>query len=871
MAVPIPLGDNDRLVAQLTVDSPDGLGRCLEPITCGIPWPRGQLRETSQVAMTDAEGTSVPLQVRCLDRWADGSVRWSLLDWQASVVGQAVYNARVAPEGASPTQGPRVTVTSRPGGFVEVTTGRATFRLKAGSPSLFESVEVEGVETVDSIKTRLTAADGSGIPLEARSRSVEVIEEGPIRSAIRVEGDLAGPGARPLLLYVLDAHFFAGSATVRLELTLHNPREAEHPGGLWCLGGGGSVYLKHASLTLALPDGPGDCSASYVPECGRPVQRLYGDCELYQDSSGGENWSSINHINRDHVVPVSFRGYRLRHGLGEEHGLRATPAACVERDRMVLSLAMEHFWQNFPKAIEFGGGEITLRLFPAQFVDVHEIQGGEQKTHVFYAAFGPDYVTPGLLEWCRSPLLPKATPDWYCSSGAIPYLVPKSEDPNDVYLSLIDAAVEGPDTFERKREVVDEYGWRHFGDVYGDHEAVFHRGPSPLVSHYNNQYDNVAGFAYQYLRSGDRRWWSQMDQLARHVVDIDIYHTDRDRSAYNGGMFWHTCHYVDADTATHRTYPRAAVVGGGGPSGGHNYTTGLALHHFLTGDPRSRSAAISLGRWVIEMDDGRKAPFGWLDGHPHGHATASGSPTYHGPGRAQANSLNALLNAYRLTRDTEYLEKAEQIIRRCIHPKDDVNARNLLDAENKWFYTMSLQALGRYLDDKAEDGSTDRMYDYARESLLRYARWMAKHEYPYLDKPEILEYPTETWAAQDMRKSDVFKFAAKHAQSTERATFLERSEFFFHTSTTTLASLPTRTLARPVVLMLSNGYMHAYFQKYPEHASPLPPPRPDLDFGSPEVFVPQKARVLRKLKIMAAVGVIVVILAAAGLALSLLS
>ena len=90
-------------------------------------------------------------------------------------------------------------------------------------------------------------------------------------------------------------------------------------------------------------------------------------------------------------------------------------------------------------------------------------------------------------------------------------------------------------------------------------------------------------------------------------------------------------------------------------------------------------------------------------------------------------------------------------------------ARNLLDAENRWFYTMFLQSLGCYLDYKAERGEIDSMYAYSRANLLHYARWMADHEYPYLEKPEILEYPTETWAAQDMRKSEIFKYATKHA------------------------------------------------------------------------------------------------------------
>ena len=38
------------------------------------------------------------------------------------------------------------------------------------------------------------------------------------------------------------------------------------------------------------------------------------------------------------------------------------------------------------------------------------MQGGEQKTHTFYVAFGRDAVTDEPLDWCRTPLLPHATP-----------------------------------------------------------------------------------------------------------------------------------------------------------------------------------------------------------------------------------------------------------------------------------------------------------------------------------------------------------------------------------------------------------------------------------------------------------------------------
>jgi G:T-mismatch repair DNA endonuclease (very short patch repair protein) len=229
---------------------------------------------------------------------------------------------------------------------------------------------------------------------------------------------------------------------------------------------------------------------------------------------------------------------------------------------------------------------------------------------------------------------------------------------------------------------------------------------------------------------------------------------------------------------------------------------------------------------------------------------------YHGPGRGPGNSISVLLNAHRLTGEAAFVEKAEELIRRCIHPADDIGARNLLDAERRWYYTVFLQALGEYLERKVELGERDRMYGYARASLLHYARWMAEHEYPYLDRPEILEYPNETWAAQDIRKCDVLNLASRHADGDERRRFLERADFFFRSSTTTLAGMPTRVLTRPVVLMLTHGHTHAWFQMNTA-AVGLPPADRDYGFGEPARFVPQATRALRRGLILAGMAIAV--------------
>jgi hypothetical protein len=485
---------------------------------------------------------------------------------------------------------------------------------------------------------------------------------------------------------------------------------------------------------------------------------------------------------------------------------------------------------------------------------------------VFWLAFDRDPISDVPLDWTREPLLAHASPEHYASSGAVPYLIAASDDPEPAYHQLVTPALDGEDAFARKREVVDEYGWRNAGDLYADHEATLHTGPQPLVSHYNNQYDAVAGFALQFMRTGDLRWWQLCSALAAHVTDIDIYHCDTDKAAYNGGLFWHSAHYTDAGKSSHRSYPRAPKIGGGGPSCEHNYSTGLMLHHFLTGEPFSRDAAIGLAHWVLGMDDGTKTVFRLLAGGDTGVASSTGSPLYQGPGRGAGNSIAVLLNGHRLTGDQVFLHKAEVLIRRCVHPGDDIDARDLLNAEQRWSYTVFLYALGKYLDHKAERNEIDGAYAYARASLLAYAQWMAAHERPYLDHPEQLEYPNETWVAQELWKSETFLLAARYSDGELRERCVARADFFFRYTLTTLRDMATRTLTRPMVLLLSHGFMHGYFQRHPAVAMPE---AARGDFGQPAVFEPQKVRAKKRVVILVAAAGVVLLAAAVTLLLAL--
>jgi hypothetical protein len=825
-----------------------------EPLTAGVPLPRGRLADHARLAVVDSGGRPCPAAARVLERWSDGTIRWALVDVVANV--PAHGTSLDVLEGV-PTAHSTPLEVRCDGTTAEVSSGGFRARFDVTTPHGLTELAVHGQPVTGGFAWRLRDATGDACTVSWAEVTVDGAS--PLAATVTLRGTVTTPSRRILQLSAA-LRFFAGQTALGVDVELHNPSRAVHTGGYWELGDAGSVLLRSAAVAVAsMPlGGPHRLRARIdrgeFEECQVPF-------DLTQHSSGGEHWRSPVHVDASGTPPFDHRGYVLRSGVSQRLGLRAEPTLVVGAPPAgELSVTAPAFWQVFPKAVTVSAaGDVEVAWLPAG-LRPHEIQGGERCHFEFAIGVGPDLVTSAPLEWRRAASVVLPDPDTAAAAGAIPRMIPAAVASPQAYDALVAAALDGDDTFAAKREHVDEYGWRHFGDLYADHE----NGADPSVtrvSHYNNQYDAVAGLITQALRSGDPRWWLLADDLARHVARIDIYWTDEDKAAYNGGLFWHTTHYVDAGRSTHRTYPQAPGVGGGGPSNEHCYTTGLLLHYLLTGTALSALAVERLARWMIDADDGAKAPvpLRWLSRARTGYASSTNSPDYHGPGRGAANAVVAMLNATRLTGVPAYLDKAHELVGRVVHPEDDIASLSLDEPERRWSYTVMLQALGRYADDLAERGGHAPAEAYARAVIGRYARWMAAHEYPYLDRPERLEYPTETWAAHDLRKTEVFDLAAEQCSDpVERERFVERARFFYQTALRTLAAMPTRTRTRPMVLLLSNGFARAWH----EARSEAPPPASASGPWPPRtVFVPQRVVATKRILIATAAATAILVLA----------
>lgn len=795
------------------------------PLTFGIDLPRGRVHDTEFLELCREDGTTVVLQATPLARWSDKSVKWALID--------------VALGGAEPASSDLTLRCADPTDPVDQHTRSSCKRPKVTVKGGRLSVSNDGASA--GIRFELN----NGRVLEPRIQKQSVETDGPVRRTECIEGTF--PRMRGLR-FVCRVSTYRESGLVRLDVRLHNPNRARHAGGLWDLGDPGSVHFDAFDVVIEPTHSTDRIRWQCEPDAAEHSIES-GAVLICQDSSGEENWRSPAHVNADGQIPCRFRGYQVHAPGRSESGLVAQPTVSLDGMRHNIAVAVPEFREQFPSSLAADASTIRVGLFPLEWNDHFELQGGEQKTQTVFVQLGDKDKEFNDLSWCNDPPRVSIPVEWHVSTEAFPYFRPSSDGDRDELTELLEGAIYGSDSLLERRGTIDEYGWRHFGDVHADHEQAYFDGETPVVSHYNNQFDSLYGAILQYARTGDPRWYHLFDPLARHVIDIDIYHTSKDRSAYSGGLFWHTDHYADAGTCTHRTYSgcntRRGQSYGGGPSNEHNYTTGLLYYYWMTGNADARDAVLSLADWVINVDDGRQTVFGLACSGATGGASATGSPDYHGPGRGAGNSLNALLDAWQLTGNARYLDFAEVLIRRVIHPDEDIAQLDLLNAESRWSYTVFLSALAKYLDLKHEAGQLDGKYEYAAASLAHFGRWMAEHERPYLDRPEELEYPTETWAAQEMRKANVLRLAARYCDSADQQRMLARGHELADRAWEQLQSFDSKAVARSLAIMLTEGPKDTWLQD----AAFTPFERnPTVSFPARDEFVPQRIRLKQQLR-----------------------
>lgn len=645
------------LHVEVTVREDAGIARSAEIVTAGVPLPQAAgVRDVRTLRLLDETGGEVPLQARVLSRWgapaSDGKapIRWVLADFPASIPGRGSRRFTLQTGAAARDAAAPLARKERGAVVVEADGHSLSFTTKAPGP----------------MRLVASAPDG-GAPVEGIAREIEIEENGPLRASIKVTGDLAGgfeeKGGRHPLRWILRWHVEKGSPLVRVVATIENPdRPHEKPFN----DAGDPVGKRFGRLALELREPPPGAAASSA-ESSEGGGRL----RVVQEGSGY----------------VATRGKKQ---VGE--GPRA--AGWISAGGM--SLGMRAFAENHPKALVAGDGVLALELFPAD-ADPQIFGGARAKTHDVWLRY------PGGIDSPREaaaaamrPLRATVAPAWLQQTGALGALSVEDTRRFAAFEGTLDRIVAGDGvpadgTLFDERRAVGATGWRDYGDSPRDADPGARRFG-------NAEFDFGWVLLRQYLREPehDAVWLEQAEAVLRHVMDVDVLHTDDDARWANHGVRKH-----DGGKFTEH---------GRGPDFSHFWVRGMLAYHLVTGDERAREVAVGeVGRWI----ENREEP------------SRSGTLIWADELRDVGWVLVALADLHDVTGDPKWLSLSKRVVHAMVLPGVDAEGTmrdaaflNRRDGMMPWQQAYVADGLGRYALARRASGDADEKAEAALARML---------------------------------------------------------------------------------------------------------------------------------------------------------
>jgi hypothetical protein len=759
-----------------------------EKFQVGSPLPEGKFFTNQCLILINAEGVTIDAHIKPIQLWPDLSIKWINIAGALNIPLSA--NDGLFITDAHPSEALKrrdwVLQTSNQL-IINTDNGDVTFKMDeflsasiAKQVDLSTNIDIERQSAQDKI-----LITEKPINVNTQYEIVFTNLQQPLLCKIKqtadiplMQADTPANSMKCVKVYADILIYFADTA-ILTNVRIHNTNAIVHHNGQWDLGNENSVKIKRLAIDLSYAGSQQQvqCLNNEKQEC-----HSFDSFELVQYSSGGQHWNSQNHITRNNSVNLKHKGAHgqivLNDTIQAVKEERPSPLINIQLQEYELSILTQHFWQKYPTGINSNNTKTCIDFADMRSGCEVELQPGEIKSHNLSFSLGKAR-SKASLSINNSYVLDISN---LAQCQASPFIS------NDLCEHPLMQAINGLGEADwlQKRELVDEFGWRNFGDLYADHEAAEYNGDDVFVSHYNNQYDPLFGFMKQWLLTQNTIFKVLAEDLFDHIVNIDIYHTEHDKPEYNQGLFWHTDHYVPAKTATHRTYSKHQEMGvyvdhagGGGPGAHHCYSSGLALYYLMTGDERAKRATVGLGQWMRNIYEGDGTFLGLiLRAKNANHITlpftnqlllGSGTGIVRNPftnayplDRGTGNYVNVLLDCFETTLQKSYFDQAEYVILQTITEHDNIHARNFADIENTWFYVVLLQSVAKYLAIVGQQITLEstqfvnlQKVNAIHSAFLHYVSWMASNEDHYLANKAVLEYPNDTWTGQDLRKVHV--------------------------------------------------------------------------------------------------------------------
>jgi hypothetical protein len=686
---------------KLTVQESAGLARSGEPVSGGIPLPRGLVKDPAALKLLDAEGKEVPAQFSTINRWgSDQSVMWLLVQSTATVPakGQVTFVLKPGPaaarrDGLKVVDGAdAVTVET---GRIKFTVSKKRFNLIDQAWLTADGQEIQVIASGTAGGSAITLASGEVYTSTAEPPTEVVVEEsGPERATIAVRGlhkPRDGKGTVPYLYgYLVRIRAYAGQPYLRISYALTSGHEPAI-GSPLCKGAAISVPLKMAGKVTAAIGGKESVSGELAADKAAVLV-----CRAPQ--AKGKNAPPPDPNYRE--LELSGLGDGAADKLGE------LGWASAGDGRAVVNLAVRYLRQNYPVALavepQKDATVLQLQPWPAEdFLDICSY-----KTYELQLTLEPaGRATKGeqLLATLNDALRFWAPPEWVNST--------------DAWGDFGRVAVPDEATATAFRKRFGPYGlagWRDLGS-----EPEFESGSSRAPGGGYEPLLKTAPIYLGYLQYNDRRCFDQLERTSWHWRDRRYIYLDGDWSdkswAGHGGVYWAYYSKGGKDfkavqPPVYGRYDDAWNYGGRyGPMDTQHFSVDEVVnYYYLTGDRQCLEALDSYGKeaacFVGAFARAGKAKVG----REHGWVT------------------RALISVYEATGDKRWFELARAAVKAIMDNQDktagcisDVNEKDKdgKPVQHTPFMNAAVgMALGRYYRHHPEEE--------VRDSILGIADWL---------------------------------------------------------------------------------------------------------------------------------------------------
>lgn len=572
-------------VIEVVAGHPSGL-----PVVIGVPFPQGAVTDLHAVSLRMPDGQPCPVAVRPLATWADGSLRWGLLTFQAIGAGRYQVELQASPAGSATTPHP-VTLFRQDNRMI-LDNGLVRVVLDAEGPGPIREIAARGRTYLARPEDLRFVVDDHSTRHEIAPRTLEILEESPLRVRARIGGAHYSADGERLLHYRLDVELCANWQTMRMDYQFFNlePGCEELPitrlAMEWAIDLGAHTE-RHFLQSLH--------GLTYEP---REVFNSEPVAIVSDDTCGPAHVADPAMLLDDVQYPSHLRPPLINTAdwLGVGDGQRS------------VYLRMQDFLELRPKRLSSVEASLYLEFWPAAD-EVLLLPQGRSRRQVMTVAFIDDgWSTPTEIEQLLAAPLWEGraivAPEWLRACGEFEMdrlMAPAANVRFEKYLAKL-VTLNTPQDFFDLGDTIDSGYSRTYLPI--PNNIPLKSGAPALPRVYlasahnpfaewalpqlyepvwtNNEYDSIYALCSEIMRAGKPGLWTLARWFVRHAVEVDFVHYHDDRQQHRGSP-QHSCRHNRSGSVL-----------------SHFWTQGLLQYYCMTGDLDVLEVAMALGDKIIE-------------------------------------------------------------------------------------------------------------------------------------------------------------------------------------------------------------------------------------------------------------------------------